>query len=101
MKKLVFAGVAAAMVTGAASAEDTASENKRDMSKLTCGEFVEMSAPEAIMTLFWMDGYLTQDAENPVWDAETFVEHREKLVTICVADDGEDKLVLEEIRNLD
>ena len=101
MKKLVFAGVAAAMVTGAASAEDTAAENKRDMSKLTCGEFLEMSAPEAIMTLFWMDGYLTQDAENPVWDAETFVEHREKLVTICVADDGEDKLVLEEIRALD
>ena len=100
MRTLTIALVASLLGSAAALAATTPS-TKKDMSKLTCGEFVEMGAPDAIMTLFWIDGYLTQEKDAPVWDSETFVQHRDKLITICTADDGKDKLVLEEVDKLD
>ncbi len=42
---------------------------------LTCGEFVQMPAPESLTTLSWIDGYLTSKTGTPVWDVETFVQH--------------------------
>lgn len=110
MKKIVTALFLSGAVLGSAMAADTAKEASKgaeaqqqkhfDLSTLTCGEFLQMSAPEAITTLSWIDGYLTQKADAPVWDVETFVQHRDKLINICVDKDGKDKLVLEEIQNL-
>lgn len=82
------------------SKKDMGKSHAKDMSKLTCGEFIQMGAPDAVMTLFWIDGYLKKEKDKPVWDAETFVEHRDKLVKICTEKVGKDKLVLEEVRNL-
>lgn len=120
MKKILLATVLAATTVTTAMAADgakdkatesakteatakanTKADNKVDVSTLTCEEFVQMSAPEAITTLSWIDGYLTQKTGEPVWDVETFVDHRDKLVTICVDESGKDKLVLEEVQNLD
>ena len=101
MKTLTVALVAVVLGSGAAlAADEKKAGKKQDMSKLTCGEFVQMGSPDAIMTLFWIDGYRTKKDEATVWDADTFVEHRNKLVTICTAEDGKDKLVLEEVQNL-
>ena len=99
MRVLAIALAATLAGSGLAMADEN-DDSKQDMSKLTCSEFVEMSAPDAIVTLFWIDGYLTTKDGAPVWDRETFVEHRDKLITICTAEDGKDKLVMEEVDNL-
>ncbi len=105
MKKILLATILATTTITSAMAADTAKESPKaakqvDLSTLTCGQFVQMSAPEAIMTLSWIDGYLTKKDGKPVWDVDTFVQHRDKLVNVCVDKDGKDKLVLEEIQNL-
>ena len=99
MKRTAMIVAAVALSSTMAFATETKKQT-HDMSKLTCADFVQMGAPDAVMTLFWIDGYLTKKDEQPVWDAETFVEHREKLVKICAAEEGKDKLVLEEVRSL-
>ena len=99
MKRVALAGAVLAMSSTMAFAEEAGNHTK-DMSRLTCEEFVQMGAPDAIMTLFWIDGYLTKNDEQPVWDAESFVEHRDKLINICTAENGAGKFVLEEVRNL-
>lgn len=105
MKKVLLAGILAATTLTTAMADEAKAPAKAakqvDLSTLTCGEFVQMSAPEAITTLSWLDGYLTQKEGKPVWDIDTFVQHRDKLINICVDKDGKDKLVLEEIQNLE
>ncbi len=105
MKKILLAAVLTVTALNSVMAEDKAKEpakasKKIDLSTLTCGQFVQMSAPEAITTLSWIDGYLTQKEGKPVWDVDTFVQHRDKLINVCVEDDGKEKLVLEEIQNL-
>ncbi len=105
MKKILLAAVLTVTALNSVMAEDKAKEpaeasRKVDLSTLTCGQFVQMSAPEAITTLSWIDGYLTQKEGKPVWDVDTFVQHRDKLINVCVEDDGKEKLVLEEIQNL-
>ncbi|WP_109317176.1 HdeA/HdeB family chaperone [Pseudovibrio ascidiaceicola] len=88
------------LASGSSVYADEAATSKRDMSKLTCGEFLEMSAPDAIVTLFWIDGYLSSKDNAPVWDAETFVEHRDKLVKICTSEDAKGKFLFEEVEDL-
>lgn len=107
MKKIALTTLLAAATLSTAMAADGAktqtaaeADNKVEISTLTCEQFVQMSAPEAITTLSWIDGYLTQKTGEPVWDIDTFVEHRDKLVTLCVDENGKDKLVLEEVQNL-
>ena len=100
MRKTVLALSLSLLGANAATAAETDME-KRDMSTLTCEQFLEFGAPDAIITLFWMDGYLAKDDDTPTWDRERFVDHRDKLLTICTAEDGGDKLVLEEVDSLD
>lgn len=98
--KRIFLIVTALVLSSTIASATEAKKQTQDMSKLTCDEFVQMGAPDAIMTLFWIDGYLTKKDEQPVWDAETFVQHRDKLINICSTEDSKEKLVLEEVRNL-
>lgn len=109
MKKIVIATFLATATATSAMAADNTSQHAKAVDKpaktfevatLTCGEFLQMSAPEAVTTLSWIDGYLTQQTGQPVWDVETFIQHRDKLINICVDESGKDKLVLEEVKNL-
>ena len=99
MRVLSIALAALATSSLVALAEEKPSA-ERDMSTLTCQEFLQMNTPDAVMTLFWIDGYLASADGTPVWSAETFVDHRDRVIKICAADDGKEKLVLEEIKNL-
>ncbi len=109
MKKILLTAFLVATMATSVVAADTTKKNVEkqkaakqfNLSTLTCGEFIEMSAPEALTTLSWIDGYLTYKTGTPVWDVETFVQHRDKLIKICVDETGKDKLVIEEIQNLD
>ncbi len=105
MKKILLTTLLTTTVVTSAMAGNNTKEPAKaskqvDLSTLTCGQFVQMSAPEAITTLSWIDGYLTKKDGKPVWDVESFVQHRDKLINVCVDKDGKDKLVLEEIKNI-
>lgn len=70
----------------------------RDMSKLTCQELTGMVPADALFTLFWIDGYVSGQAGDAVLEPETFMQHRDRIIRICTAQDAGDRLVLKAVQ---
>ena len=76
--KTILLGCAAALALGTAAIAQTA-----DISTITCADLSTMQ-PDGITTLmFWIDGYMGGQAEDPTFDLERLGANIDGAVALC------------------
>lgn len=84
MKKLLLM-ILAAMWLVFPLAKPAQADDKLDMGKVTCAEFLELDPEEIAYLYFWLDGYLSAKSGDLVLDPSTAESDVEELMKACRA----------------
>ena len=81
-------------------AEDGKEVTTKDMSTITCADFLAMEPDKVSDTLVWYDGWLSKEAGEPVYDydTETFGDYQDSVVTAC--EDNQGDLLIDTVTDL-
>jgi acid stress chaperone HdeB len=78
MRRLLLLAIAASLnVAVPAQAE------KVDLSTITCKRFFEYSKENVSLMLMWLDGYYTEDDDDPIVDLDKLADNAKKLSDYC------------------
>ena len=73
----------AAAVTLAASLATTALAQSADISTITCADLATMDQDGITALLFWLDGYMGGQAEDPTFDLDRLGTNIDGAIALC------------------
>jgi acid stress chaperone HdeB len=84
MKLLPATLIAAAALVCAKPA--LAADNTLEVSELTCDQFMKYDDDNKGLIMMWLEGYYTEDEDNPTIDFGKMASHLAKLLIACQSD---------------
>lgn len=95
-----FVILASVLTMNPAQADEGKKDTSKDMSQITCADYLTMEPEEASVTLVWYDGWLSQEAGEPVYDydTDTFETYQVSVVTAC--EDSQGDLLIDTVTSL-